>query len=443
MNRLVLPATSARASERIVDLHDTLESFAALEPVPLAEVADGRDFATAVSTLTGAVVLLDALATRGGVAAGTHVWHSDEYEGSLDAGGLFEELHIKGAQSCAFEGQFREKESTRADDYDGRILTLRGAALVRDPRRGGVYFLLDTAETCYAATEYASTRCKHLPDAAHPGTAFRLHEALMLWERDSASTALPMLTTSAAVLLDPAGDSDERALLVMRRSGRVRHGAGGLAVPGGVMNLGAGPVRGDEDDTGSPRPAAAVARELLEETGLDVAPENWTPLGLVVVNERTRGSATRSGATGQLVATLLYMATLETSIDSVRRARDRLATHAGRYESDSLDVIPMPRPQSQDAAAFEACADSVVITLDRLSTELDQRTLVAALYVAERLYGTPSMMAAFQTTTSTIPWWARPWNGELDSAGPRRLVDPAELLLRGVQGSDPAASEAG
>lgn len=429
LNRLVLPSTSTELAERLSAVHAVLDKLVRLEPVPTSEMPE-NGFAQSVSEITGAVILLDAVGTRGGVASEMHVWHSQRYEPSGANGLGFELTHAGDGHRCGYEREFRAKPSTRPDDYDGRVLTLRGAALVRDVRRGGVSFLVDTAESCYAATEYSEGRCKHLRDGVHPRTTYARRDDVHLWERRAASAALPMLTTSAAVLLDPSDDLGERSLLVMRRSRGVRHGAGGLAIPGGVMNLGIGGVLGDESVAGSPDPVLAVARELREETGVDIPTSAWTPLGLVLVNERTRGSAVTGGASGQLVATAIFMATIDSTLDGIRQARDRHATYAGRYEAESLEAIAMPRPVADNADAVVNTAASVTAELDRLSGELDQRSIVAALYVAERLYGAPTVLAALTASPFGRPWWARAWAGEAEGALPRRLVDPEQLLRR-------------
>lgn len=201
-----------------------------------------------------------------------------------------------------------------------------------------------------------------------------------------------------------------------------RNGAGVITVfGGGVVNLPVGQAEGDEDGDGFPDLAAAVCRELSEETGLRIEPDVVRPVTTYLLNERGPDLDGSGRGRGQLVATVAFSITLEQSFDDLVRLRVEASPSKGRYENSGLVPVDIPavRPGDDPTVAATRFARSI----HDLSGELDQRGFVAALYTASEIYSPEVALASFAQVWPQ-GWWRGSWAPGLEPSGthPDRLA---------------------
>lgn len=432
--RVFAPELARRVAERADRFEAALDAFVNFEPVTWGELAryhtegsppEGERFSEAVSRLTGAFVLIDAADSRTYRAESAVMWHSNRYrpEGPDGKPGLYADVHGGDApDSCLHNVEMRAERRSRPSDFDGRVVDVRGAALVRDARRGGVHLLLDTAESCYAATEIGAARCKHLEPADVRGPVWRPHASDVLWERDPTDNGRTSLLTVSAAVSITASDGG-RSILVMKRARGLRNGSDVVALPGGVMTLGFAGMPGDEDNIGLPSLEEAVAREVREEIGLDIPTGRWDAVAICLINDRGAGSTK-----GELVMTALLAASVADDLAQVQLLRDTESSQAGRYESEWLAEIPLapildePEPRLRAAQRFAASVADI-------ARDIDQRTVVACMYAAAEHYGRAETLRAFDAIEEGRRWPARPWAEEAPDSPGRQLLPLDDLVL--------------
>jgi ADP-ribose pyrophosphatase YjhB (NUDIX family) len=430
--RVFAPELARRIAERAELFDSVLDRFVNLEPIKWNELRQFGSkeelFAQAASRLSGALVLIDAADSRTHRAESVAIWHSDEYRPIIDqlrsAG--YGASHGGDAElPCAWNREMRDQRSqSRPSDYDGRTIDMRGVSLVRDTRRGGLHLLIDTAESCYAATEVGRHRCKHLSPGDVGNPVWSAHQEDVRWERvfePNGRTAL--LTVSAAVTISSRNGG--RSILVMKRAGNLRNGSHVLAIPGGVVTLGFAGLAGDEGVLGLPALEHAIAREFYEEIGIDIAASKWDPVATYLMNQRSADSAQ-----GELVASVMFSASSGLTLDDLRRARATDAHQAGRYESTDLEEIPLVMPSST-ARSHTQAARSFAALVRESADQIDQRTFLACIYAASELYGQSEAIDAFDSEMGSRPWpeisWSENWE-KASSFGSRALV-PRDRLV--------------
>ena len=429
------------------------------------EAVTGVLFRDVATVLSGALVLADGVQCRGGAVHRLRVWHS---HANRPSGTSFGATHALGArrvdgdrQECPWGMALATQAKTRAGDFDGRVVELEGVALVQDDRSEGVDILLRTRETCYAATEViaagpaggtADLRCKGLdresatvrsprwltlePEVDGPASVHSRPDTLSARRVEVQTSRLGLLTAFAALVLQYPSTTHpglDRSLVLAQRSALTRNGAGVLSVAGGgVVNLPVGSWPGDEDADGFPDLAAGVRREIHEELGLDLAPDQFVPMAAYLMTQRgpVLGSAapTPGHGTGELVATAAFMVTVDMDFRTLQARRTHASPSKGRYENAGLVSIPVPHVASADPAALASAAVEFVHTLtEGHGARLDQRAYVAALYLAVDAFGAPAAVSAFAAT----PWWRMSWDDSLDHAGPqtpRLTLPPSDLV---------------
>jgi 8-oxo-dGTP pyrophosphatase MutT (NUDIX family) len=455
LGRLLIPSrvsALADAAERVVAALDRFlldEKILAeeLTRIRVVRAADAPDdqirFSDFVTAFSGAVVLADATQTRGGCAADLKVWHDRSYAPQLDGIDRFNKRHrhdpadSNQRETCAWERTMRQSPKTRADDYDGRVLDLKSVSLVRDSRNGFVNFVLNTTESCYAATEISEGACKGLgvddDDSLTP--RWELNATSMEATKSAGPSRLALVTAFAAIVLQfPDGTSIQRELVLSRRASQVRNGGSALSITGGgVINLSIGGFPGDEDDDGFPDPIAAVIRELEEELGITVPRSAVSPEAVYIHNQRGAWGKPGAASTGQLVATTHFTVQLALTYDELKQKRVHASRHGGLYESTGTVSFALPAAseslRGDDKRQLEA-ATTFARSLKEKSGYIDQRAIIAALYASAAAYTIPATVSAFAQVWRK-PWFEDAWSPELEAgrSGHNRLARPLSLQL--------------
>lgn len=442
--RLLAPTRATALADAAERLVLALDSFLLHEPINSEELTrvrvvremgaadDQVRFSDFVSAFSGAIVLADSTQTRSGCAADLKVWHSRSYAPQTEdpAEGRvanFDDRHQRDPSlrsrnaTCEWESTMRKRSKTRADDYDGRVLDLRAVKLVRDSRNGFVNFVLQTTETCYAATEESRYACKGLRVAdVDPLTPrWTVDETTMVSKQTQDPSRLALVTAFAGVVLQYSEKGSlKRALILSRRSHDARNGASALSITGGgVVNLSIGGFAGDEDEEGFPDPIAAVIRELEEELGIVVPRSSVNPEAVYIHNQRDAWTSKDRTATGQLVATTHFTVNLPMTFLGLLERRSHASRHNGLYENSGLVSIEMP-PAGRNGEVTDkqnrAAAGRFARSLKGLSGTVDQRAIVSALYASAAIYTIRATVSAFSSVWRQ-PWYKDNWSGKLET----------------------------
>lgn len=420
LSRILYPEETRDLRRALGETKEHVERFDRCEPV--GERAEGStalsfgSFAAFVAGLSGAVVLVDAAASRSRHAESVLLWHSRRYRShehpADDGRGDYATEH--GAGGCSAW----ETADRPPGDFDQRVIDLRSATLAEATTEGYLAMVLETAETCYATTELGATiGCKHVEptwarDPAAP-VVRRLGRAPSGVALGDGQGRVVLLTSYVAVI------SADGQLLLARRTGQVRHGQGTLsATAGGVLEPGAAGAGGDTDDCGMPDPLTCVLRETREEIGLELRPEACRPVSVFLANIRGRTAETRND--GQLVGVVLYLATIEGTADEARQAAASGADPArGAFEQDGLACVPLTSPGDVAAWAHDH------------ASQLDQHGLLSCLYASTARFGHAETRTAFSRAFEEAPWWAlSPYADGADRLvrDPRHLIEDPDVL---------------
>lgn len=432
--RLVAPDQAVLAERFLHGVRQYLARFEHLTVVGRS-VADrvpsevsSRIFA---SCLSGAAVLADAGASRGGILDGLVVWHDTTYRD--------EDTSWSEGQAFNADGEaLPVDDDFKLGDYNGRLLELLAVSVTANAHDGSTAFVLETRETCYRATEPPSPLAsKQLVRAADdPLTpAFTAVDDRARVARDSREVGPGrVLPLTAYVSLTcripgdhrallrvgqaPGGPDEVEALMLCRRSGRTRNGAGTLsAAAGGVMELDQPGASLDTDVLGAPDVEGAVRRETCEELGLEAPDFTMYPAAVWVATVLGRG-ATLERPKGQAVASALYIGHSFLDFDQVARKTAGANRARGAFEVDDLVAIAMPSSHGGVNEFAEIVA--------AFANQMDQHGLLSAFYAAAGRYGTEDAVAAFTRAFGSEPWWVRPWSGEVEA--PRICRDPGAIL---------------
>jgi len=396
VSRLVFSEEERNARARAVAALEALEPFVRVKQLDDAATASGRRLGDLATWATGAPVLLDSLNAQARVVHDVHVWHRSAYRGRAGSiGTTYDESH---ALPCLAESTLLQP-----GDYDARVLTLDACSYGKDPATGEMSFVLETSESCYAATEQGDQPwgCKHLRNLTSRSVGICFHG---MARRVRSGSRLCLVTSFVAVL------TGDRQLVLCKRSSTVRHEPGVIsATAGGVCELGGSGI-GDRDRLGWPDPIESARRELREELGLRVSRQSIRPAVFFLANST---NAARGGD-GQLVATLLSLVRIRQTFDEVTR---RLWTSSdlasGRFEVD--DLVPIRMAGS---------ADNVADQLTPLLSDLNQHGLMSAIYAAAAIWGrTPTEEAFTRVLEKENPVAAR------------MCVDPKYLINPGCAAS--------
>jgi hypothetical protein len=386
-------------------------------------ITERQSFGAFATALTGAIVLADAAESKTRYAGMTLIWHSRAFRGGnqLTNGtiepGSYDDAH-PGAEACGLWAKLKSgRARARPGDYDLRLLDLRSVTFAEAVTQGYVAFVVETAETCYAATEDGALfGCKHVEPASadqrSPWSAlvtadgFRVH-------RELTGSRVTLLDAYVAVI------SSDSKLLLAQRTKAVRHGREVLSATAG------GPIEpqgrwhgGDVDEFGAPDSAKAVTREAEEEIGLDLQASMCAPVCVFMCNIRGRSEASRMS--GQLVANVLYIAHVPMdAAEIITKARCSSDPFLGRFEQENLIECDFGSP----AAIAKWSADN--------ATELDQHAIISCLYACAAEYGYNQAREAFREAFSQAPWWAiSPYsdNAVRLTRDPRSLVEDYDWL---------------
>lgn len=455
LNRLLVPSRSAAVAaiaERVVDGLDQFLHHEVVKARELTRVAvvrgkgepdDGIRFSDFVTAFTGALVLVDAAQTRSGSPASLKVWHDRSYRPASDGARHYSDLHAHDPSiepvenGCRWGEAMRNETRSRADDYDGRVLDLKAVSLVRDRRNGFVEIVMMTDETCYAATEVSPWACKGLGIDDDDGTTPR-------WEIDESAadarrvesprSKLTIVTAFAAIILETTGAKGiEHTLVLSQRASGVRNGGDVISITGGgVLNLSVEGKPGDEDPDGFPDPTGTVIRELGEELGLSLNREDVVPVSAHILNQRGPHTTARSVTTGQLVATASFAVHLPMTMSELRAQRVHASSHSGLYESTDLVEFPMSTMGGSgegDTGRLRAATEFARSLKDR-SGEIDQQSMIAALYASAAQYTIPVTVRAFAEVWGK-PWYVDPWSPRLEANSTEhdRLARPLDRQL--------------
>jgi 8-oxo-dGTP pyrophosphatase MutT (NUDIX family) len=442
MARVLYPEDTAAFRQLLEDAGVLLSAVGRCKPIsrdrsrPIGG-QDERRFADFVQSFAGALVLVDAVDSRSGFAERVHVWHSRAYRGvtpqragrpngqrrtRLDRAermDRYDDTHRTGYGCEAWKRQMSggtardpQRPGRLVGDFDQRLLHLRGVTLCEDVRDGYLAFVLETSETCYAATEdpgpgYWTGTAEQASDviasaAHHVGCKnvlasdgrckgdplFRRYEDGSIRRRFPDSGRLSLLTAYVTIV---SSDSPPM-LLLARRTGRVRHGQNVLsASAGGVMDPGPPGPAGDVTSLGQPDPLATVIRECREELGVSLDTERCRPIAVFLAN--IRGHDAELQFQGQLGAVVLYVALADMTFHELSVASRRADPARGRFEQNGLAACPL---DSALTLARWTCEHA---------TDLDQHGILSCLYASAALFGSNETRQAFTDTYQSTPWW--------------------------------------
>lgn len=372
VSRLVWGEEEKNLHSQAKKVLSALHPFERANEIEASTVEAGSDFSTWATGVSGALILLDSLNYRGRIAHDVLVWHNATYRGHPAAtGSSYEEAH---ESTCPAGLAVQEP-----GDYDARVLNLDGCAYLEDSTGGSLIFVLETSETCYAATEQGDEPwgCKHLSTRGIDlGIGFELSVP-----RRRVGDRLCMLASYVALM------TLDRKLVLCRRSSAVRSGPGVLsATAGGVCEPGDW-RKGDRDSLGWPDPIETCRRELGEELGVDVPRPSLRPAALFMAN-----SVNPVKDEGQLVATLLSVARTDLTFHEVQEhlwSRSDLA--AGRFEVD--DLVPVEMGAGIDA--FMECVESHM-------PDLDQHGALSIIYAGAVVWGREELRKAFDRAVANL-----------------------------------------
>ena len=328
-------------------------------------------FADFASRISGAQVLVDGSGTRSGSVDSVIVWHARRYWPVPTPQGYswgdYQDQHpMNGPGDGHPPGfcDFPRPSDWRPGDFDRRVLMLQGVSLAIAPRRGRMHMVLQTAETCYLATEQADTvGCKHLRDQ-EVGPFFEVRPRdggvaqgayRPLGSPCDADPRVVLLTSYVSFV------TCDGSVLLARRSGRVKHGQGVLsASAGGIIEPSGDGPDGDVDANGMPDPAVCAAREAAEELGVDVDPATLRPAAVFLANIRNRDphdASTTTSVTEHRGLPLIGDARLTvdpsrlvTAPPEVAR-RHGLGTHDPSAGSAPAEASPTGRPADRPVPA--------------------------------------------------------------------------------------------
>lgn len=410
---VLYPEQSRRLQVLLRDTARLVEEFAHYAPTrsraaPSTACSPGS-FAAFASALSGAAVLVDATLSRQRVADTALCWHDaiyrpSEFEARTSSSPpRYERGHSTGACSRW------DAEARLPGDFDLRTVDLRSAYLAEAAARGHLAMVLETSETCYAASELGGQGigCKHVP----PGV--RDSNDPLVRPLSQSGVSCRTMDGRVVLLTSYVSLTNAEHLVLARRSMRVRHGHDTLsATAGGVVEPGEPGPGGDVDEYGRPSPLTGVLRELKEEIGLDLPLASCHPVCVFLSNIRGRSPTTEDD--GQLVGVVLSLATVGVDRETIdRMARIGSDEARGRFEQEGLETCPL------DSAA--ACADWAA----HHSLLLDQHGLLSCLYATATRFGADAARAAFSTAFAGRPWWAIP----AYPGGPIRTVRDVRTLV--------------
>jgi len=435
-----------------------LQRFSDAEPVDVGRIdslyarqriegktsKQGVPFPVFASALSGAPILVDAASTRSRYVDDVLVWHARQYRAPAnDSAGesdSYDASH-QGAQTCSAW----QRSRLPAGDYDKRVLSLDAVGLAESATHGVLSFVLETSETCYAATEQGWLRtkpehgqvgCKHLlprpgRDDFDPvfqwepwagGKGYRLARARGVAGRVTLLTSYVSLITS------------DDCLVLAQRSRLVRHGQGVIsATAGGVLEPDGEGATGDVDAFGMPDPLTCVLRETKEELGLGLERAAVRPVCVFLANVRNLGEVPHGGL-GQLVASILYVCRVPETFEALKSQLAKADPSLGGFEVDDLVEVRLRDANSQ---GFVGTATKLATYAQSNAERLDQHGLLSCLYAAVIVEGRDATIEAFLAAFKDQPWW------DLASGGihPRVVRDPRALLGSGLWPLDEAVGQ--
>jgi len=430
----------SRECERFVSL------FRERRPVDRSLLADadqglGQEFANWITSISGAVVISNALSSRHCVLDEVLIWHSRRFRQQIKDGDdesdrtvpRYEDSHAAG-KVCLSESVARD-ERRRLGDFDQRVLVFKSASVTNAGHTGRTGFVLETMETCYAASElgnssYASElweldrRSKLLVGSKNLGeginaSSFRLSNQLAMDGGSAAPHWLKSDVLYGSVILLTAyvtPITSDGVILLGQRGDRVKQGAKLIsAAAGGIVEPGGTGVGGDVDRiTGMPDPAVTVRREFREELGVELEPELLQPAGLFLCNQRNPVGSADGRRRGQIVMSVVYLAKLSESLAQLREKG--LVGDQARMRGEMRALVPVEVDGVTAPSGADRCR-MVARWAKAHESELDQHALVSLAFATAFLDSVEAAKEAFGAC------FLDPMDG-----GSRWVVDPSELV---------------
>jgi 8-oxo-dGTP pyrophosphatase MutT (NUDIX family) len=419
-SRILYPEETPIFRRLLREAGDLLSAVGRCKPIPTSSFRSGEspgkeEFPEFAQWLTGAAILVDATVTRARFAETVHVWHSRAYRGVRDeASDRYDTAHRSGHGCHAWQRQLairsaatRPRPARMVGDFDKRVLHLRGATLCEDVREGYLAFVLETSETCYAATEDPGRGFWTAPGAINSSRHVGCKNVLVserrrkgdpVFRRSSDGSVRRRCPDSGRVGLVNAyvaivSCDTPPSLALVRRTGRVAHGQNVIsASAGGLIDPGAPGPNGDVNTAGQPDPLATIIRECREELGVSLSRERCRPIVVFLANIREQ--AEELEGEGQLgIAVILYIAiTNHTYADLSKTAR--LADPArGAFKQQGLVACPLS--SVEDVAQWTRTH----------AAELDQHGMLSCVYASAAIFGPAESREAFAKVYVSQPWW--------------------------------------
>jgi len=456
--RVLFQTETSAFADRMSEIANLLERFGQCDPVskvrmenpvclnkypPIEKDDQVVSFRHFVSALSGAVILSETTAARSRYAERVFLWHSRSYHGCEAKDGYTSYDDVHGEKGCCNWKPNQHKPG----DYDLRLLNLQSVALAEATKNGYLAFTLETSETCYAATEGGNSACKKVPGEAVKaktlGPLFSLTDWGALREPIEAKPQKrTVLLTSYVTLLT----TDDHLVLV-KRSGKVRNGAGVLsATAGGVMEPGAPGPLGHVDAAGMPDPIVCAIHEAKEEIGVDLPYDAVSPVAVFLTNIRERlkdqTGSDRYDKKGQLVGVVLSLAQVPYDRQELELHRSQFADPArGAFEVEKFQFVPLKIARNFDEKKSddgckkrhsyhfakptnekESVSRNLATWAYKNADYLDQHGFLSLVFTAAVIDGPDTAAPAFAEVFAKRPWWSRE-NGET-----RILVDPRDLV---------------
>ncbi|MEQ6901060.1 hypothetical protein [Nocardioides sp. YIM 152588] len=488
--RYMLNGAWATSHAKLRSLLDYCDQFADLTPVSYQDQSETSTFGTAVSAITGAIVVADMSEHKAGMADAVVTWHRPQWTGRAPKCSNSTSPTIRPKYSTPFDYFRTDQLRTHVSlsEYNGRVPTLSRVEVCQRPGFDGASIVVHTQESDYYSTEpysgdrqhgyrEARTESKKLLPSRHDSLyptfgpiRDRAGKPLIGAESDSSATdTTEPFDAERAVLLNGklglvSETADATYLVLMVRSGKVSNAARCLTqAAGGVMELPVGPEVRHGDPFGAVDFVRGVQAETQEELGLQPDDYEMGASTVFLSNNRTRPTVDDAGAykraTGELVATVMFTGVTHLKPETILKRRSRASATRGLYEQHSLLFVPM----GESAATFarnllegywtrstaDAGSERRPIRSDfradphphqpsfRIVDWLDQAALVSALYASRNTFGSEATAAAFRDAMHGVPWWARAWPTLPSGALSRVCREPASLFVDPESGERP------
>ncbi|WGD36756.1 hypothetical protein [Lysinibacter sp. HNR] len=417
-------------------------------PVPIE--ASQRVFADTVSLFVGANVLVDGMASRLGALTRVFVNHRDAWDGPelphppadehtlpalrgrtnrhaelLRAPSRFDVRH-RGYDVSRLNVQ-REVVSSGIEpgDHDGRIFSLKAARQMVDEVTGKLVVELETHESCTVLSEqHPRYRSRNL------GSDLSAAASASVFEVDGANAFVcpeerPLTQLNTCVSFVSHTERGVHLLLAKRTNPSALVDDTLSVTAEHTFEHSRHGEKGDGDIFGSPSPLNSVLREVREEFGFTLDPNQVSPVAVFASNAQHKpvDSGADNAHEGVLGASVCFIAQISLNAAEIEHQRALHSDWAeGRFDRDSIAEIEIPLAGSSSETTIADAACRYVLLLNGMLGQLDQSAIITALYTGAHFYGSDTMRQAL-LTHSPVPWGALPWETGT-FRGPRIIRHP-------------------